>query len=258
MFPFPPALLTLSEKATTLPGVPYMFTVSHQTCLLMARLNELRIEDSQSMHTDADPTFVSRAFALDSDFEAMTNGLPADYAPQIYTAAPGQYFEHPAFPSRIAPFQGVYHTYETFTGCTALNHLRYGRLFVIEIILDRLRRLTTQPNFVITQDFKDLCYRLRDLGRQLAFDICATVPYLCGFLGGKGNKGHLASAPAGGLALLFPLFVAASVDGAGSPSSNWIKNCFHTIAKEMGIDQALALMQLLQLEKGMVRFIDLL
>ena len=124
--------------------------------------------------------------------------------------------------------------------------------------MTRLERMTLQPDFVPTPEFMDICRRYCNISRQLALDICAAVPYLCGFLGDQRKTGNspFSTDPAGGVSSLFPLWVAVSVDGHGSATCRWIENTFEMIGREFGIDQALALRQMTIIERGMTRFVD--
>ncbi|OKL64682.1 hypothetical protein UA08_01053 [Talaromyces atroroseus] len=251
----PPALLLLSEKATMLPNAPYMAKISHLLCVIMARISEIRIEDLRSQRPSLDTSILTRAFAVDSQIETMMELSPSQILPQIYTSAPGQFFGNAEY---IAPFEGVYHTYESFSSAMAANHFRYSRLLILEVIFNRYQRMASHRDFIPSPEFKDHCYWLRDLARALARDICATVPFFCGFIDASNPNlnGQKLVSTAGGMALLFPLYVAASVDGYGSARSHWIARCFNLIGREMGIDQALALMEILPVEHGMTGFID--
>ncbi|EED21352.1 C6 finger domain protein, putative [Talaromyces stipitatus ATCC 10500] len=257
--PIPPTLLTLSETATRLPNAPDSFKISHQMCVLMSRVNDLRNEEKAMLDsTDYDTIVVSRAFALDAAFETIVNGLPPEFTAELYTLPPDQSLKHPVFRDvHLTPLNGIYHVYQSAFICVLHNHYRYGRIFINEILLNRLARMTTQPEFVPTPEFKDLCHRLCDTSRKLANDICATVPYLCGFLGDQQpSRSPFKSNPAGGLALLFPLFTAVSVDGHGSDTCRWIEETYKMIGRQMGIDQALALAQLTMVETGTTKFVD--
>lgn len=258
-YPVPPTLLTISEKVATLPNMAFSSKISHQISVLICRINELRIENKDEKNSmDFDPIIIRRASALDSEVEAMINTLPPEYAPEVLTLAPGQYFEHPTLRVRLAPLDGVYHKYQTFFHCSIQNISRYGRIYAIELILNRLERMTLQPNFIPTPEFRETCRRLCSISRQQALGICATTPFLCGFLGDqqKAGKSPFLTNPAGGLASLFPLWTAVSVDGHGSAMCCWIEKTFDMIGREMGIDQALAMRQITFLEKGTTRFVD--
>lgn len=258
-YPVPPTLLAISEQVAMLPNTAFSSRVSHQISVLVCRINELRIESRHEKNSmDFDYVVIGRASALDSELEKLLNTLPPEYAPEVHTLAPGQYFEHSTLRVRLTPLNGVYHDYQSFLSCSIRNISRYGRIYANELMLNRLERMTLQPDFVLTPAFKETCQRLCNVSRQLAQDICATTPFLCGFLGDqrKLGKSPFLTNPAGGLALLFPLWTAVVVDGHGSATCQWIENTFDIIGRELGIDQALALQQLTFFEKGMTRFVD--
>lgn len=258
-YPVPPTLLTLSEKVAMLPNVGFSSKISHQISVLICRINELRIENrDEKSSMDFDSVIICRASALVSELEALMGTLPPEYAPEVHTLAPGQYFEHPTLRVRLAPLDGVYHKYQSFFPCAMQNLSRYGQIYAIELILNRLERMTLQPDFIPTPEFKETCHQFCNLSRQQALDICATTSFLCGFLGDqqKTGKSPFLTNPTGGLASLFPLWTAVSVDGHGSATCRWIEKTLDMIGREMGIDQALALRQLTFHEKGTTRFVD--
>lgn len=258
-YPVPKTLLTISERVASLPNMAFSSKLSHQITVLICRINELRIENKDEKNSmDFASVIISRAFALDAELETMIDTLPPEYAPEVHTLAPGQYFEHPTLRIRLTPLNGVYHKYQSFFHCSMQNVSRYGRIFAIELILNRLERMTLQPDFIPTPEFKETCHRLCNISRQQAQAICATTPFLCGFLGDqqKTGKSPFLTNPAGGLASLFPLWTAVSVDGHGSATCRWIEKTFEMIGREMGIDQALALRQITFVEKGTTLFVD--
>jgi len=258
-YPVPPTLLILSEKVAMLPIMGFSSQVSHQISVLICRINELRIENrGEKRSMDFDSVIIRRASALDSELEALMNTLPPVYAPEVHTLAPGQYFEHPTLGVRLAPLNGVYHTYQSFLHCSMQNVSRYGRIYALGLILNRLERMTLQPDFIPTPEFKETCHRFCNISRQQALNICATTPFLCGFLGDQQNTGKspFLTNPAGGLASLFPLWTAVSVDGHGSATCRWAEQTLDMIGREMGIDQALAMRQMTFLEKGTTSFVD--
>ena len=258
-YPVPQTLLTISEKVASLPNMAFSSKLSHEITVLICRINELRIENKDEKNSmDFTSVIIRRASALDAELEAVMNTLPPEYAPEVHTLAPGQYFEHPTLPIRLAPLNGVYHRYQSFLHSSMHNVSRYGRIFAIELILNRLERMTLQPDFIPTPEFKETCHRLCNISRQHAQDICATIPFLCGFLGNqqKTGKSPFLTNPTGGLACLFPLWTAVSVDGHGSATCRWIEKTYDMIGREMGIDQALALRQMTFHEKGMTPFVD--
>lgn len=239
-----------------LPGAPYEYLVSHKVCLFSTRINLLRIEDLKSPGPELDSSLIARAFAIDAEMEIMMNSLPEEFAAQVYPVPPNHFFGNKDF--QLPALEGLFHVYTAPFTCLTVNHYRYGRIFVNEIILNRLRRMSKTPGFAPTPEFKDLCYRLRDLVTRLALDICATVPYLCELISRPGATKKKEFNTAGGVGLLFPLYVAATVEGYGSASCHWIIRCLNYIGRQMGIDQALAVVELLPAEEGMFGFMDAL
>lgn len=252
--PVPPTLLRLSEQASMVPGLPNSFKASHQMSVFLARVNELRNEDLTLKRSSHDDSILARAFALDSELETAINELPPEFRVHIHTSPPNHYFgDINSF--HIYPLERLYHSYDDLSPAMTLSHMRYGRLLIHEVIYNRLRNMTFQRDFVPSPEFKNTCYQLRDVSRGIALDICAAVPYLLGYVDGPNASGKLTST-AGGLAILFSVYNAACVDGYGSPTCQWASDCFQMVGRYMGIDQALALVELLPVEMGMVSFID--
>lgn len=254
--PIPPKLLVLSEKVASLPDRSPHAILSHTECVIMSQMINLRIEAQHKQdNAEVDAAIVSHAIALEAELEKTFATLPVDYLPKINIIGPAQYFQHPTLQCEIFPLNGIYHDHRFFVHCATLNNYRYKRIHCIETVMKFLERMTKRPGFVATPEFKALCRRYCDAARQVAQDICATVPYLCGFLN---DNGYLSSQmnPAGGFSLLFPLWSAVAVDGYGSATCQWIQTYFEIIGREIGIDQALALKQLAPVERGMTRFVD--
>ncbi|CRG88772.1 hypothetical protein PISL3812_05806 [Talaromyces islandicus] len=236
---FPSELITLSEKATRLPEV----------C-------DLRIRHENNLKT-IQTDLLSRSFALDSKIAALENTFPPESMYRIVAATPGQSFQVKGS-SRIFPLDGSYHIYAHWFLPNMWNNYRYARILTNEIILNQLKLMTVHQDgaksTVPTQEFKDICYRSCTLTRKLAHDICATVPYMLGLIDDH-NKGQTKSA-AGKLTLLFPLYVAANVDGPGSVMCDWAQDCLTKLGRGMGIDQALILVDMLWREDSMTAFVD--
>jgi hypothetical protein len=140
------------------------------------------------------------------------------------------------------------------------NNYRYARIILNEIILDQLRLKADQPGCTSdAKDIRDQCQPAQNLIQQLASDICATVPFQFGLVSADKEETTdpvKIKSSIGGFCLLYPIYIAACVDAYGSPTFGWAISCLTIIARAMGIDQALAIAEMLQVESGMGRWVD--
>jgi hypothetical protein len=198
--------------------------------------------------------------ALDSDLAVLLESVSQAFSYSTITCDPSlplsvnEYY-------RLYPYRGLIHLYNSTFACNTWNNYRYTRILTHDIILGELRKLVHESGDTsVTRDIWHEFSRSRDLIRQLASDICATVPFQFGLVNPKNKDGidpTSIKSPIGGFTLLFPLYVAASVDGPGSPTCDWAISTLTIIARAMGIDQALALVEMLQSEPSMTRWDDI-
>ncbi|RLL97115.1 hypothetical protein CFD26_106349 [Aspergillus turcosus] len=154
----------------------------------------------------------------------------------------------------ILPYNNRYHIYNDLWICHTWNQYRCARVMVSEIILSCLRRLFVKSAGArIPSELQSQFRKIRSLSRQLAAEVCASVPYHFGI----GNTGeiHSDSVPineshTAGLVLLWPLVVAGATEGKNHPLRKWGIDCLRLIGHGMGIDQALALIDVLETEAG--------
>lgn len=244
----------LSEKAATLPNASIAAMVGHRLTVLMAKLCDI-FAAYDKIRPDVDADLLSRAFALDAELEGFTNEFPMHFTYDIVDIPPGQSFK--VSDTWHVPCFGTYrHVYSTWTLSNLWNNYRYSRILLNEVILNQLEQMVVHP--VATPpspDFKDLSHRVCRVIRKLAREICESVPSVMEL--GQVRNGRNRSLM-DGLALLFPLFVAGTVDGTGSPVRDWVRDCLSTIGVSMGIEQALTLVQMLEKEPVLTRVLALL
>lgn len=251
-YPFPLELIALSEKITKLPGATISTIIGYQLTCIMAEVCDLRIRHENNLKT-IQTDLLSRSLALDTKIEALENTFPPESMYETVTALPGQSFQVRGS-RRIFPFDQCYHIYGNWLLPNMWNNYRYSRILVHEIILTQLKLMTTHPDAnPPSQDFKNMCYRSCTLARKLARDVCASVPYTLGLI--DEYKGQTKSA-AGKMTILFPLYIAAYVDGPGSTMCDWAQDCLSKLGRGLGIDQALILSGLLWQEDSMTAFVD--
>ena len=90
--------------------------------------------------------------------------------------------------------------------------------------------------------------RSRNLILDLAYDICASVPFI---LGATPSYLYSSRAPkaAAGMSLLWPLYVAAVIEFPAPGMRAWIITRFEWIGQTMGIKQAECVAQVLRTKK---------
>ena len=223
----------------------------------MAKLCDLRADMSSGIIKD-NAQILSIALTIDSELaEFASNAPPSVFSYTIGNKTDGTPF-HVTEDYDLSPYNGCFHIYQSFWACNFWNNYRYARIIVNDLILTELRSLAAQSEAVWNSShFRDQCHSIRDLMRQCAADICATVPYKLGAVVREEGRQHPSPIKTGaGFTLLFPLYVAAVVDGYPSPTCTWIMKCFNIIGRVMGIDTALALIAVLPTERGMVSWVD--
>ncbi|KAJ5682786.1 hypothetical protein N7462_005951 [Penicillium macrosclerotiorum] len=97
------------------------------------------------------------------------------------------------------------------------------------------------------------CKALRATMRRLAVDICRSVPYHLGATQKDGSP-HFPPPESyiGGLMLLWPLFLAGITENAGHALRRWVVQCLKMVGHSYGFDQALALMDIVAYNPGMI------
>jgi hypothetical protein len=210
------------------------------------------------MHADAltDPNEILRAaYALEAKLEVWAATLPTEWAYQVVRLPKNSYVV-PTLHGAVRPYDGRYHLYPQMKITTGWCHYRVSRILINEVILDCLRprvEETAPPSAWI-----DRCRNIRNTMRQLAADICASVPYLFGILGSHpARPAEIEGGTcAGGYLLLLPLFTASSVEGPTHPLRQWTIERFQVIAHTMGIGHAFADIEILRNTPGIVEWMD--
>jgi hypothetical protein len=154
---------------------------------------------------------------------------------------------------QLHPYDGCYHIYPDLTTINSWCYYRVSRIFVNEIILDCLRRVLFEKETL--GDLRNQCRNIRGTINKLAADICASAPYLFGVLGDRQSEKEGGTC-LGGYMLLLPLFTAGSVEGPTHPLRQYTIECFQLIAHNMGISHALADIDILRVQTGIVEWID--
>ncbi|KAF7595341.1 hypothetical protein BBP40_006590 [Aspergillus hancockii] len=220
---------------------------------IAGRLSNLRSDINQRLLTDPQE-ILSAAYGIEAELIAWIAGLPSEF---LYTTVEDPTLADISFNmwgQGPHPYNNRYHIYSDLWLCHTFNQYRCSRIIVSEIILTCLRQLSLNaPASAISNDLLDHCTRLRNMTRQLASDICSSVPY-------HFSVGNIATEPfdslpvnqsyVAGLLLLWPLVLAGATETLNHPLRKWVISCLRLIGYSMGIDQALALIEILEAESG--------
>lgn len=219
---------------------------------ITGKLSNLRADIASKANTDG-RQILATAYAIEAELMTWLAGLPPNF---MYTTVKNPVIDA-EFLRRsrgFVPFSDQYHIYsELWLGHT-WNQYRCSKIIVTQIIMSCLRRLSADSaNGYSSKDLEIHCNGLRATARQLAIDICASVPDHLGLVGepATSNRSHI-----GGIVLLWPLFLAGATENKTHALRKWAENCFRLIGHTMGIDQALALIEILGVEPGFFEDID--
>lgn len=232
--------------------------LGNRLIIIIGNLSNLRA-DVQGKILDDPQQILAAASAIEADLVAWLAALPPDFTYSSHTVMPTEHsFEHIC--GGIRPLNNQYHSYPDLWSPNLWNHYRSARIIVSELILANVHKVSsTSPHGSLSEDFRLHCKSLRSTIRRLGADICRSVPFHLGAC----NAGILPGRPMlpsetyiGGLMLLWPLFVAGMVEGPNHPQRRWVRQCLGMIGRSMGMDQALALMDILTVDPGMFHSVE--
>lgn len=227
--------------------------LGNRLIMIIGNLSNLRADIHAKAITDPQEV-LSAACAIEADLIAWLAALPPEFTYTSHTMTP----LNRAFERRcrgILPYNNEYHIYPELWVCNCWSNYRNARILVSELILSHVHKLSgSSPNSFLSEDFRLHCMSLRATTSRLGADICRSVPFHLGAC----NSDIPADAPAmppesylGGLMLLWPLFLAGMVEGPNHPQRRWVVKCLAMIGHSMGLDQALAVMDILSADPGM-------
>ncbi|CAI7661086.1 unnamed protein product [Penicillium glandicola] len=224
---------------------------------IIGNLSNLRA----NIHTQAltDPQeILSAAYAIEADLLTWLAALPPDFTYSTHTLMP---LDH-SFERRchgIRPYNNEYHIYPDIWAANCWNHYRCARIFVSEVILSQVHKLSDSSPTSLSEDFRLQCKSLRSTIRRLGMDICRSCPFHLGACNAELLPETTILPPEsylGGLMMFWPLFVAGIVEGPTHPQRRWVINCLRTIGNTWGMAQALAMMDLLVVDPGMFHSVE--
>jgi hypothetical protein len=233
------------------PGEAY----SNKLIILIGKLSNLRADIQLKILTD-DQDIIAAASAIEAEIVAWLAALPPGLSYETLTKSPYDFL----FQERcrgLRPFDDKYHVYPNFWVCNVWNQYRCARIIVSELILSHMWKISDSSKLEMSDEFQVHCKNIRATIRRLAVDICRSVPYHLG----AHQKDASPNCPPpesylGGLTLLWPLFLAGVVENPSHSLRRWVVDALKMIGNAMGIDQALALMDMVAADPGVLHFED--
>ncbi|GKZ33737.1 hypothetical protein AbraIFM66950_003769 [Aspergillus brasiliensis] len=231
---------------------PHAEAYGDQLINIMGRLANLRADIKEKILTDRKKILES-AYAIEAELMSWLMSLPDNF-PYATIEDPW-----PTLNWGPKPYNNIYHVYTDFWICNSWNQYRVARIIVSDLILTCIRELNAGSP--LPADLVTHTSQIRNTARQLASDVCASVPYYFTDSVFKLATGQAEERPSDelppqqqgfvrGVVLLWPLAMAAATRGLNHPLRHWVLDCLQMIGNGMGIDQALALIELLMTEDG--------
>ena len=179
---------------------------------------------------------ISSMLGFETELAAWAMGLPLSWSYSTAIAAD----------STDEVFEGYFHIYQDIWTASIWNNYRCIRILVNEYILGYLTRLTSATYPFMPSEHRIQHQQSRNVLSQLASDICASVPFHLGHAHIP-LQSSLSEPPAlGGYVLLWPLYIAATMDGGSKATRLWIAQRLKSIGDTMGIQQALSFSSVLK------------
>ncbi|PWY79519.1 hypothetical protein BO94DRAFT_174429 [Aspergillus sclerotioniger CBS 115572] len=215
---------------------------------------------------------VRAALRLDTDIMSIVSTTPDSWNYDTINVALAR-----GEPTVDSVLGAQYHTYRDFTVSSFWNNYRSARLVLRELIVQAIGSVGRHSlGNIDGREPDELVRESQQISRQLVSDICASVPFHLGSVVETGHLDRLSSdtgggtsptpnnyqefgAPllsstsspfgvpaAGGFTIMWPLLIAANSGYASKQTRRWITDCLAKIGHSMGINQALAMAQLLR------------
>ena len=202
----------------------HLFVIIGRLCALRATVD--------GFHNNS-PRVITLANLIDSDLEDWKSCLPPDFLYSISRSTNTEYV-----------FSGTYHVYNNAWAVGVLNLYRCARILTQQVIMGWLSR-NTMPNAALKESQRR---QSKDLSAKLAHEICASVPFILGASEASIYPLRRQSA-ATATGLLWPLYLAATMDLQATGMRAWIITRLETIGLTMGVKQAESLAHVLQTKR---------
>lgn len=228
---------------------------SNRLIVIIGRLSNLRA-DIQARAFSNEKEIISVASSIEADLIAWLAALPPDFTYETHTKSPYDFLLQERCRG-LTLYDDQYHVYPNLWVCNTWNQYRCARIIVSEIILSHIRQISDASSLrSLSAEFRLHCKTLRSTIRRLAVDICRSVPFHLG----THEKDASPNCPPpesyiGGLMLLWPLFLAGVVESPNHSLRRWVVQCLKMIGHTMGLDQALALMDIVASDPGILHFV---
>ncbi|PYH45711.1 Zn(II)2Cys6 transcription factor [Aspergillus saccharolyticus JOP 1030-1] len=210
---------------------------------ITGRLANLRADIREKVITDPQE-ILSTMYSIEGELVAWLAGLPSRF---LYTIIESP---RPAQSNwSLRAYNNRFHVYQDLWLCHAWNQYRCARIMISESILTYTLRLNASAT--LPPELASHLAQIRDKAKQWALDICASVPYhfSADLVTGEATTFRTVSMEFGfirGMLLLWPLFLAGATERKGHSLRRWVVDCLGLIGNSMGIDQALALIDILE------------
>lgn len=206
--------------------------------------------DMKTKAISGEAEILSASYAIEGELMAWLAALSSAFS---YTTVETDMFD-PSFKTccrGILPYNNKYHIYRNFWVSNFWNQYRCVRIMNNHLILGCLQKLSANTSATsVCGDLQGHSRSIKDTSSRLAEDICASVPYNLGAGSMESTQGWSPTSESviGGYVLLWPLALAGTTTDREHPMRNWVVDCLKRIGHSMGIDQALALMDMMESE----------
>ena len=226
----PPEMIEWSEYAMQLEN--NMSDLREQELFpIMTRLCTLRAVIEKD--TNDDPAVLTIAKGIDADLVEWVNKIPGWLR---YTKKTSEDTEN--------VLHGYYHVYPNMWIVGGFNLYRCARILTHEVME---RWLSRNINYDVRQRLESETILFR-----LNADICASVPCIFGQVDVNGQYTRSSYAPraAAGTWILWPLYLAATMDSATPTTRAWVINQLDRLGRVMGLQQAVSIAAVLRTQRG--------
>lgn len=220
--------------------------------MIIGKLSNLRADIRANLYNN-EREIILVASAIEADLIAWLAALPPEFNYTTHISSPFDF----AFQKRlrgISPYDDQYHVYPSPWVCNSWNQYRSARIIVSEIILSHVRKISDSSSLaLLSEEFRLQCRTLRSTIRRFAVEICRSVPFH--FNAHQVDRDSSLPPPEsyiGGLVLLWHLFVAGVVEPPQHRLRRWVVQCLEMIGNTMGIDQALAVADIVAADPGVL------
>ncbi|KAJ5902695.1 hypothetical protein N7495_003223 [Penicillium taxi] len=217
--------------------------------IIIGKISNLRADIKSNILT-SNNDILSVASAIEMDLISWLRLLPPTYDYETRTKSAYDF----KFQQRchgIALYDDKYHVYPNLWVSNSWSQYRCARIILSELILTRtLEQAKSSSSKSLSPELRLYCNSLHSTVRRLAVDICRSLPFHFRAHDDGSDGSHNTTLPPpegylGGLLLLWPLFLAGAVEKNGHALHTWVIRSLLIIGNTMGLDQALALMDIL-------------